>query len=359
MNKIEYENISAFHPGYYISDLINELEMNQEEFAKRLKITPKNLSDLINAKASISENIAKNLSLMLGTSVDVWIDLQKKYEQKVLEIKALQAIREEEKDLAQIDYSYFEELGVVKPTKDKIQKVTNLLKYFAISSFSVFKKPDFIVQFRQTQYIDEKIILNSNAWVQTVINFGKEMETKSYSEKRLKEHLPQLREMTIQNPSDFIIKLSRILAECGVAFVLIPSLKNSGVYGATKWLNKDKVILGMTDRGKNADVFWFSFFHELGHVLQKRITKTIIDFETSDFFDDYEKEADRFAKNLLIPSELYESFVASANLSEQNILYFADSINIHPGIVVGRLQKEGHLSYKYLNNLKQKYNIIK
>lgn len=359
MNKIEYENISAFHPGYYISDLINELEMTQEEFAKRLKITPKNLSDLINAKASISENIAKNLSLMLGTSVDVWIDLQKKYEQKALEIKALQAIREEEKDLAKIDYSYFEGLGVVKPTNDKTQKIINLLKYFAISSFSVFKKPDFIVQFRQTQCIDDKIVLNSNAWVQTVINFGKDMETKPFSEKKLKGYLPQIREMTMQNPSDFIPELLRILSECGVAFVLIPSLKNSGVYGSTKWLNKEKVILGMTDRGKNADVFWFSLFHELGHVLQRRITKTIIDFESSDSYDEYEKEADLFARNILIPSELYDSFVVSANFSEKNILNFADSIKIHPGIVVGRLQKEGHLPYKYLNNLKQKYNIIK
>jgi len=77
MNKIEFENISAFHPGYYLKDLINELEITQEEFAKRLNTTPKNLSELINGKASISANLAKNLSLMLGTSIDMWLDLQK------------------------------------------------------------------------------------------------------------------------------------------------------------------------------------------------------------------------------------------------------------------------------------------
>lgn len=99
MNKIEFENIFAFHPGYYLKDLINELEITQEEFAKRLNITPKNLSDLINGKASISANLAKNLSLMLGTSIDMWLDLQKKYDQKVIEIKTLQAQRDEENDL--------------------------------------------------------------------------------------------------------------------------------------------------------------------------------------------------------------------------------------------------------------------
>ena len=357
MNKIVYENISAFHPGYYISDLIKDLVMSQEEFAIRLKITPKNLSDLINGKASISENIAKNLSLMLGTSVDVWLELQKKYDRMVLEIKTLQAQTDEETDLAQIDYTYFEKLGVVNPTKNKAQQISSLFKYFAISSFSVFKKSDFLVQFRKTQCVDEKIILNSNAWVQTVINFGKRIETQPYSKKRLGEYLPQIRLMTLQNPSEFIPQLSRILPECGVAFVLIPSLKNSGVYGATKWIKKDKVILGITNRGKNADIFWFSLLHEICHVFQKKVTKTLVDFETRDSIEDYEKEADQFAKDLLIPPKEYESFISEHIFSEQRVKDFANKINIHPGVIVGRLQKEGIIPYTHLNRLKQKYII--
>ncbi len=355
MNKMEFENISAFHPGYYINDLINDLEMTQEEFAKRLNITPKNLSELINGKASISENIAKNLSLMLGTSVDMWLDLQKKYDQKVIEIKALQAQRDEEIDLALIDYSYFVKLGVVNSSKNKTHQVSELLKCFAISSFSVFKNPDFFVQFRLSQSIDEKVILNSNAWVQTVINIGKQIETQPYCEKRLKGYLPQIREMTLQNPSEFLPKLSRILFECGVAFVLIPSLKNSGVYGATKWINKDKVVLGITNRGKSADIFWFSLLHELGHVFQRKITKTLVDFEANDLIEDYEKEADQFAKDLLIPPKEYELFAAETFFSEQKIRAFSSLIKVHPGIVVGRLQKEELLPYTHLNKLKQKY----
>lgn len=98
-NKKEFENIYAFHPGYYINDLINDMEITQDEFAKRLNISSKNLSDLINGKASISDKIAKNLSLMFGTSVETWVNLQKKYDEKVIEIKKLQAQRDEEKDI--------------------------------------------------------------------------------------------------------------------------------------------------------------------------------------------------------------------------------------------------------------------
>ena len=357
MNKIEYENLSAYHPGYYIAELLEDLEMKQEELAKRLTITPKNLSDLINGKASISENIAKNLSLMLGTSADIWLELQKKYDLKVIEIKALKDQANEIQDLEQIDYSYFVKLGVVSPTPDKIKQVSSLFKYFAISSFSVFKKPDFLVQFRQTQAIDEKIILNSNAWVQTVINIGKQIETQPFSERKLKEYLPNIIAMTSQNPDEFLPRLNEIFAECGVAFVLIPSLKNSGVYGATKWINKEKVILGITNRGVHADIFWFSLMHEIGHVFQKKITKTIVDFDAGNSQEDFEKDADTFAKNALIPEIKYNLFVRAKNFSEQKVRDFAKSINIHPGIVVGRLQKEGLLPFTHLNKIKQKFII--
>ncbi|OPL09835.1 MAG: hypothetical protein AVO34_13110 [Firmicutes bacterium ML8_F2] len=357
MNKIEFENISAFHPGYYISDLINDLEITQEEFAKRLNVTPKNLSELVNGKASISGNIAKNLSLMFGTRVDMWFDLQRKYDQKLIEIETLQAQKNEEADLALFDYSFFENLSKVKATKNKTEQVSELFKYFAISSFSVLKKKDFLVQFRQASNVDEKVIINSNAWVQTVINIGKQIETSPYSEKKLKKYLPDIREMTLQNPSDFLPAISRIFTECGVAFVIIPSLKNSGVYGATKWINKDKVILGITNRGRYADIFWFSLLHELGHVFQKKITKTLVDFETDNNNEDYEKEADLFAKDLLIPPRKYELLINETRFSEQNIIDFATSIKVHPGIVVGRLQKENVLPYTHLNKLKQKYFI--
>ena len=161
--------------------------------------------------------------------------------------------------------------------------------------------------------------------------------------------------MTLQSPSEFLPKLSQVLSECGVAFVLIPSLKNSGVYGATKWINKDKVVLGMTNRGENADIFWFSLLHELGHVFQRKITKTLVDFEANDLIEDYEKEADQFAKDLLISPKDYELFATETFFSEQKIRDFSNLIKVHPGIVVGRLQKEELLPYTHLNKLKQKY----
>ena len=87
MSKVEYKDISAFHPGYYVKDVIDDLEMSQCEFAKRLEITDKTLSKLLSGEASLSKEIAKKISQMLGTSVEVWLELQKKYEDKCCRIE--------------------------------------------------------------------------------------------------------------------------------------------------------------------------------------------------------------------------------------------------------------------------------
>ena len=44
---IEYNDKMAFHPGYYIKEVIDDMGITQEDFAKRLDTTPKNLSLLI------------------------------------------------------------------------------------------------------------------------------------------------------------------------------------------------------------------------------------------------------------------------------------------------------------------------
>ena len=76
-NTIEYKDIIAFHPGYYVEDIIEELGISQAEFALRMGTTPKTLSQLVNGWINISNDLAKKLSMMLGSSADGWLNLQK------------------------------------------------------------------------------------------------------------------------------------------------------------------------------------------------------------------------------------------------------------------------------------------
>ena len=365
MSKIEYKELIAFHPGYYVKEMIEYEGMSQDELAKRLQTSGKNVSDLINGKANLSDEMALNLSIVFGTSVSMWLNLNQKYIEKKLEIeKEMQD--DKECELAKnIDYKFWENLGVVESVTRRIDKVKELQRYFRISSLEVLQRRDFLVQYRTSVTNASDVnIMNANAWVQTAINIGTQKEVEKFDQKRLEKILPEIRKMTLQNPNEFYPRLEKLLADSGVALVMLPNLKNCGVNGAVKWLNKDKVILAINNRRKYADTFWLSLFHELGHVMQQRIKVLIVSDEKQSNGGDellhrLEIEADIFSKNILIPEREYGEFVdCRRNFTESDILSFANSIQIHPGIVLGRLQSEKKVPYNTtLNVLKEKYEV--
>ena len=143
--------------------------------------------------------------------------------------------------------------------------------------------------------------------------------------------------------------------------MLLPYLKNSGINGAVKWINQDRVVLAMNDRRLNADTFWFSLFHEIKHVLQQK-TKTVFvsssKQEMKEMDEKLEEEADTFAQNTLIPMRDYRQFAPSKYTSDAEIIAFAKKIGIHPGVVAGRLQHDHIIAPNRCSALKQQYKIV-
>lgn len=360
-NIIEYKNLCAFHPGYYIEELVEEYGITQNEFALRMGTTPKTLSELINGIANLSNDLAKKLSVMTGTSVELWLNLQSSYDQKLIEISKEKDFDEQKEVLKQIDYSYFVNVAKLPKTNNSSEKIANLCKYFTISDLRILKKQDFLVNYRTSlNSTSEKNIINSQAWLQTAINFSKSVETKKYDENKLKNYLPTLRSMTIEETEKFLPKIKEILAECGVAFVLLPHLKNSGINGAVKWINEDRVVLAMNNRKLNAYIFWFSFFHEIKHVFQRKLKTTFIsctDTEMVERNKKLEEEADNFSANYLIRKEDLTKLSLTKYITDEEIKAFAKKIGIHPGIVAGRLQHEGILPMTRCAKLKTQYFI--
>ena len=76
MNKIVYDDIITFHPGYYLKELIDAKSMTQEELAKRLQISTKYMSELINGKCNLTDEMVLKLSNVFGTSTTMWLNLK-------------------------------------------------------------------------------------------------------------------------------------------------------------------------------------------------------------------------------------------------------------------------------------------
>ena len=239
--------------------------------------------------------------------------------------------------------------------------MANLCCFLNVASLTTLLKKDFLVNYRSgTNKITQKNIINSRAWLQTAINIGKTLKTDTFDKSKLEQYIPQIRRMTLSLPEQFIPELRSIFSSCGVAFVMLPNLKNCGVNGAVKWLN-NRVILAINDRRLYADTFWFSLFHEIKHILQHKTKELIVSLDKKEletFDSKLEQEADVFAQNTLIPIDKYNNFLQCHQFTENSIINFAKSIGIHPGIVVGRLQTDGLVHFNQFHNLKQKYKII-
>ena len=196
-------------------------------------------------------------------------------------------------------------MGVVASVTKKVDKVKELQKYFRISSLEILKRRDFLIQYKTEDEKERSVhIMNSNAWVQTAINMGMQKEVQNFNKKKLEEVLPEIQEMTSRKPQEVYAELDKILANSGVALVLLPNLKKCKVKGAVKWLGKDKVILALNNCEQDEDSFWFSLFHELGHIMQQRIKILMISnenytIENDELMQRLEKEADAFAKKML------------------------------------------------------------
>lgn len=356
MSKIvEYKDIIAFHPGVYIKDIIEEYGITQEEFALRLGSNTQTVSGLVNGRNNITNDLALKLERLTKVSRDTWLNLQEDYNLKTIEINNTKILDEEISVLKQIDYNYFvKHFNLPKLSRQLSKKVVELRSLLFISDLNILKDSKCFISFRNTSgEFDEKGIINSNIMVELATQKANKMDTKKFNLKKLVNSLDEIRNMTVMECEEFYPKLIKLLGECGIAFVVLPSLKNSKINGAVKKIGRDKVMLLVNDRNKDSDIFWFSLFHELGHIING-------DYEIGLIGDKSETEinADDFAKESLINTTNFNNFVDKNDFSINSIISFSEQENIQPGIIVGRLQNERYIDYATsLNSLKKQYSI--
>ena len=166
-NYIEYNDEIAFHPGYYIKEIVDESGMTQEDFAKRLGTTPKNLSILINGEQSLSIDIAAKLSRMLGTSISYWLNLQQTYDEKKAEFLSIEELKRERDIFRLIDYKYFRDNFKFPDLRRKTDEQIKIIREFlSVSSLTVLEGQNLAVSFRSyTQEPTLSNIVNANVMV--------------------------------------------------------------------------------------------------------------------------------------------------------------------------------------------------
>ena len=353
-NYIEYNNKIAFHPGYYIKEIVDESGLTQEDFAKRLDTTPKNLSLLLRGEQSLSIDIAMKLSRMIGTSVNYWLNLQNAYDALIAEFRSEEELAEERKIFEYFNYKFFREnYGLPDLPRQKDEQIKALRAFLNVATLTVLCKRDMAVSFRSVaEDLTEASTVKANAMVQIAANKALKIEAPRFNKKKFEEAVKYALTLT-RNHEEFYPLIRNAFLETGVIFVILPNIAGSKTNGATKKIG-DNIMLMVNDRRLNADSFWFTLFHEIGHIINGDYG---ISFEKET--GEQEEAANKFAQDSLIPSDQYQKFVECAKFDLNSIKDFANRINRDPGIVLGRLQNDKMVDFNdwTLKPLRHKYQV--
>ena len=254
-----------------------------------------------------------------------------------------------------LEYSYFREhFGLPDHIRNIDAQIEELRKFLGIASLNALVKQDLAVSFRNSQSeLSTKNRVRANALVQTAVNAAMKKNAPKYDRKAFGRAVEYALTLTEKHET-FYDLISKRFLDAGVSFVVMPAMSGSKTNGAAKKIG-DSIMLMVTDRNLYSDVFWFSLFHEIGHVING-------DYGISTDKESGEKEdlADRFASEKLIPSGLYFTFLNREKYNIGSIIEFARKINRDPGIVVGRLLHDNKLQYMDSNvlALRKKYKVV-
>lgn len=132
------------------------------------------------------------------------------------------------------------------------------------------------------------------------------------------------------------------LIQTGIHFVVERHLQQTHLDGASMLTSAGIPVVALTLRHDRLDNFWFVLFHELAHIVLHILTSPERNFfdDSDSKSDGVESEADDFALEMLIPSQLWENSIARFTLSTETIVQEARNQQIHPSILAGRIRNE-------------------
>lgn len=340
----------ATPPGTEIKEQLDYRGMTQKELAARMDMSEKHISRLINGEVILTPETAVKLEIVFGVPASFWNRYEALYRETLIKVDEENSIDEDADIAKKFPYSEMASYGWVPETRKLQEKVINLRKFFGVVNLSLLDNEQIMCIACRRLAVSDRSDLALMAWAQEARIQSENISVSSLNLKKLMTDLDVIRKMTTEEPKDFCPKLKKELADCGIALIFLPHLKGSFLQVAT-FRNGKKIVIGMTTRGKDSDKFWFSLFHELGHVVLGHVGKKGGTTEAD------EKSADQWAENILISPDAMRQFIAKNDFSKSSVIRFAEEEGITPGIVVGRLQQEKCIPYNRLNQLKTRYEI--
>lgn len=344
----QYHPQIAFHPGETLGEKLEELGMGPKEFALRSGKPEKTIIAVIKGKSSITPEMAVLFENILKIPAHFWLNMQRNYDEFLAREERQKILLESIEWAKLFPIAEMVKKGWLKGKLTMEERTLELLSFFSISHHNAWENYYFKQQLKVAFRISlahTKAPYAISAWLRQGELQAAELVAKPYNEKRFKEIMPAIKNVMVNHPDDFFQQLQLLCLEAGVKVVHTPCVNKAPINGSTRWIN-DSPLIQLTGRYKRNDSFWFTFFHEAGHIVlhgKKDIFLENIDYSDKD--KQKEKEADDFAIKWTLAEEEYNELLQYPVISEEVIIAIAKKFNTHPAIIIGRLQHEKLIHY--------------
>jgi HTH-type transcriptional regulator/antitoxin HigA len=349
----------AVHPGEILEETLAAQSISHKELSDRTGLSMKTISLITHRKAPVSSETAIHLEKSLGVSARLWSNLDANY--RLHEAKKVQyeSLRAHKGWLRTFPIDALASLNILPKKAEPEILIGQLLAFFGVSNPEGWQNrySRLAISFRKAAAYQSSWE-SVTCWLRLSEIEASTIETKPFRLAGFSKALRDIRDLTTLPAESFQVRMKTLCLESGVALTFVPELPKTRVCGATLWLTPDKAMLSLSLRYKSDDQFWFSFFHEAGHILLHGKKDVFIE-ELGTASNAQEKEADDFVNKILFPDNKYPEYVKQGRFYEQDIVDFAKSINLAPGIVVGRLQHDQLIKYEWHNRLKRRFLFIK
>lgn len=324
--------------GSFLRRYMEYYNISGVDFAESLGITPKHLSEIINKNIDISDELV--LAISLVTDFDVSYILKLENNKKMVRYLN-NKFKTEDKIKEYLNSFYIKELEkegwiVLTHKEDVYNTAIDLLKFFRVRNFDIIEEKRENTLFKKnTNSDDNKVLL----WLNRCENLTKNQEVEEFKMSNIDDVLGYLKRT--RNKDLDIEGLVKYFNSKGLYLVVEKALRGTKIRGASK-VKRNKPAIYLTTLYKDKASFYYALYHELGHIKKHYSmakNKYIIDAE-----EKLEEEADKFAFNEMISSDVWEKIVNSDNL-EKDCLDISVKYSIPMCFIVRSLAREGHIKY--------------
>jgi HTH-type transcriptional regulator / antitoxin HigA len=345
-------------PGETIAEILEQKNLSPIKFAERIGRTSEEVEELIRGAENITIETARKLQNILGASVAFWMIRESQYREDQVRLANNILPGSTERWLAELPLRDMEKFGWIKSVSGS-GSLMECLRFFGLPDFQAWREK-YIGMLQQAAFKTSRAFpanpSATAAWLRQAEIEAESISCEPWSAERFTQTLAEIRQLTRKkDPNIFTPELRRQCAKCGVAVVILRAPAGCRASGATRFLSSEKALLLLSFRYLSDDHFWFTFFHEAGHLLlhnQKALFLEGHDVPAAK--EEEEEEANKFAADILIPARFRKEML---NLPVNGfvIMRFAKVVGVSPGIVVGQLQYHGRFTHRQLNNLKRRF----